>query len=94
MIVCENNTFSQKFMDDVLTHELIHAYDVCRAKYDEENLKHLACTSVSVLSKIIWFYSCVNICTDIQPLRCKRIENLKRATMRNTYSYLDKLCKL
>ena len=47
VIICENNTGNQKFMDDVLTHELIHAYDVCRAKFDRKNLEHLACSSVS-----------------------------------------------
>ncbi len=35
-------------MDDVLTHELIHAYDFCRAHVDWNNLDHLACTEVHV----------------------------------------------
>lgn len=33
-------------MENVLTHELIHAYDNCRIKYDPDNVKHLACTEV------------------------------------------------
>jgi len=41
-------------MDDVLTHELIHAYDVCRAKFDRKNLEHLACSSVR--NPVIRFY--------------------------------------
>ncbi|XP_057314193.1 mitochondrial inner membrane protease ATP23 homolog [Hydractinia symbiolongicarpus] len=48
VVVCENNLLNQKFMDDVLTHELIHAYDVCRVKFDKDNLDHLACTSIRV----------------------------------------------
>ncbi|XP_065667299.1 mitochondrial inner membrane protease ATP23 homolog isoform X4 [Hydra vulgaris] len=48
IVICENDLFNQKFMDDVLTHELIHAYDVCRVKYDVNNLKHLACSSIRV----------------------------------------------
>ena len=42
-------------MDDVLTHELIHAFDACRVKYDRNNLKHLACTSVGVLDLFFFF---------------------------------------
>lgn len=37
-------------MENVLTHELIHAYDNCRIKYDPDNVKHLACTEVFVSS--------------------------------------------
>lgn len=44
-------------MDDVLTHELIHAFDACRVKYDRNNLKHLACTSVGVLD---FFFFCLH----------------------------------
>ncbi|EDO27894.1 predicted protein [Nematostella vectensis] len=44
MFLCENTIYNQQAMDDVLTHELIHAYDYCRVKYDPDNLKHLACT--------------------------------------------------
>lgn len=45
-------------MDDVLTHELIHAFDACRVKYDRNNLKHLACTSVGVLD--LFFFFCIH----------------------------------
>ena len=34
-------------MDDVLTHELVHAYDDCRAWVDWDKLEHLACSEVS-----------------------------------------------
>ena len=42
-------------MNDTLTHELIHAYDHCRAHLDWNNLQHLACTEVSntVINTII-----------------------------------------
>ncbi|EDO34675.1 predicted protein, partial [Nematostella vectensis] len=46
MFLCENTIYNQQAMDDVLTHELIHAYDYCRVKYDPDNLKHLACTEI------------------------------------------------
>lgn len=35
-------------MKDVLTHELIHAYDHCRAHVDWQNIKHLACSEVGI----------------------------------------------
>ena len=34
-------------MNDVLTHELVHAYDDCRAMVNWEDLDHLACSEVS-----------------------------------------------
>ena len=33
-------------MEDVLTHELIHAYDNCRIKYNPDDVRMLACTEV------------------------------------------------
>lgn len=33
-------------MADVVTHELIHAFDHCRAEVDLKNPLHLACTEV------------------------------------------------
>jgi inner membrane protease ATP23 len=33
-------------MNDVLTHELIHAYDDCRSTVDWDNLEHLACSEI------------------------------------------------
>ena len=47
VILCEDTISSQPRMDDVLTHELIHAYDFCRVKYEKDNLRHLACTEVN-----------------------------------------------
>jgi len=48
MFLCENAIYTQSAMENVLTHELIHAYDNCRIKYDPDNVKHLACTEVFV----------------------------------------------
>ncbi|KAJ7376846.1 Mitochondrial inner membrane protease ATP23 [Desmophyllum pertusum] len=57
MFLCENTISSQYQMDLVLTHELIHAYDNCRVKYNPDNVKHLACTEVRAanLSGDCWF---------------------------------------
>lgn len=48
MFLCENTIYNQQAADDVLTHELVHAYDYCKFKYDPDNIKHLACTEVSL----------------------------------------------
>jgi len=44
--LCENNIYNSDNMTDVITHELIHAFDNCRAKVDFLNPRHLACTEV------------------------------------------------
>ena len=41
-------------MTKVMTHELIHAFDDCRAKVNFRDIKHLACTEV-------YIYVCVCI---------------------------------
>ena len=48
-MLCQNNIISEREMADVMTHELVHAYDNCRGKVDFTNLKHLACTEVRAL---------------------------------------------
>ena len=45
--VCHNNIGSQAELENTLTHELIHAYDHCRARgMDFRNCEHHACTEV------------------------------------------------
>merc|ERR1719223_2426243 len=44
--MCQNRVGSQRHFDHVLTHELIHAYDVCRAEVDFSNPLHHACTEI------------------------------------------------
>lgn len=50
VVLCENNIYSQGCMNDTLTHELIHAYDYCRANIEWNNLEHLACTEIRAAS--------------------------------------------
>ena len=44
--MCENNLSRKRQAARILTHELIHAYDVCTKKYDPNNMAHLACSEV------------------------------------------------
>ncbi|KAM7378025.1 hypothetical protein PAMA_013090 [Pampus argenteus] len=47
VVLCRNNIFLQSHMDRVVTHELIHAFDHCRAHVDWfHNLRHLACSEI------------------------------------------------
>ncbi|XP_067930215.1 mitochondrial inner membrane protease ATP23 homolog [Watersipora subatra] len=46
VVVCSNNSTKQKRVCNVLSHELIHAFDDCRAKMDLSNIEHLACTEI------------------------------------------------
>jgi mitochondrial inner membrane protease ATP23 len=40
---------SRKDVEDTLAHEMVHAYDYLRFKFDHDNLKHHACTEVRTL---------------------------------------------
>lgn len=45
--LCEDNVTGQKHANTIITHELIHAIDMCRAKMDPlRNCMHLACTEI------------------------------------------------
>lgn len=46
ILLCANHVRDRKSMEDVLSHELVHAYDFTRFRYDKWNLKHAACTEV------------------------------------------------
>ncbi|KAG2459983.1 mitochondrial inner membrane protease ATP23 homolog isoform X1 [Polypterus senegalus] len=47
IVLCQNNIHQQAHMNRVVTHELIHAFDHCRAHVDWfNNFKHLACSEI------------------------------------------------
>jgi len=50
VVVCEDNVakfhVSQSHVDKTVAHELIHAYDHCRANIDWSNCLHIACAEV------------------------------------------------
>ncbi|XP_075713128.1 mitochondrial inner membrane protease ATP23 homolog [Rhinoderma darwinii] len=51
IVICQNNINDQTNMNRMLTHELIHAYDHCRAQVDFlSNIRHLACTEIRAAS--------------------------------------------
>lgn len=47
IVLCQNNIRHQSHMNRVVTHELVHAFDHCRADVDWfNNLRHLACSEI------------------------------------------------
>ncbi|KAM7378020.1 hypothetical protein PAMA_013088 [Pampus argenteus] len=47
VVLCQNNILLQSHMNRTVTHELIHAFDHCRAHVDWfHNLRHLACSEI------------------------------------------------
>ncbi|XP_059181874.1 mitochondrial inner membrane protease ATP23 homolog [Centropristis striata] len=47
IVLCQNNIHQQGHMNRVVTHELIHAFDHCRAHVDWfNNYRHLACSEI------------------------------------------------
>uniref|UniRef100_A0A8C5MPV9 Mitochondrial inner membrane protease ATP23 n=1 Tax=Leptobrachium leishanense TaxID=445787 RepID=A0A8C5MPV9_9ANUR len=47
IVLCQNNILDQSHMNRVVTHELIHAFDHCRAHVDWfNNVRHLACSEI------------------------------------------------
>lgn len=62
ILMCQNRFMNKKHMEDTLAHEMIHAFDHCRFKVDWSNLRHHACSEVSLFLHCPWgilVYRCV-----------------------------------
>ncbi len=46
VVVCEDNLLGPHYVAQTLAHELVHAYDQCRAKINWRSCYHYACTEV------------------------------------------------
>lgn len=42
IILCEDNIFERETFEHTVAHELVHAYDLCRAKLDIRNCNNHA----------------------------------------------------
>lgn len=47
ILLCENKRMDKETFEHTIVHELVHAYDVCRAKVDFKDCFQHACTEVS-----------------------------------------------
>jgi hypothetical protein len=52
IVVCSNRIMSKKHLENTMAHEMIHWWDNCRFQVDWNNLRHHACTEVSILLSI------------------------------------------
>lgn len=46
IVLCEDKKIDRQTFDNTIIHELIHAYDVCRAKIDWKKCEQHACTEI------------------------------------------------
>eukprot|EP00602_Paraphysomonas_sp_CaronLab_P002203 CAMPEP_0185029548 /NCGR_PEP_ID=MMETSP1103-20130426/15916_1 /TAXON_ID=36769 /ORGANISM="Paraphysomonas bandaiensis, Strain Caron Lab Isolate" /LENGTH=174 /DNA_ID=CAMNT_0027564341 /DNA_START=136 /DNA_END=657 /DNA_ORIENTATION=- len=46
IVMYENNIIEKESFEKTLAHELVHAYDQCRAKLEWKNCMHHACTEI------------------------------------------------
>lgn len=46
VVICQNLVTNKGMVQGVLTHELIHMFDACRAKVNFKDNKHLACSEI------------------------------------------------
>ena len=46
VVVCEDNLLGSHYVAQTLAHELVHAYDQCRAKVNWRSCYHYACTEI------------------------------------------------
>ncbi|KAI9719349.1 MAG: Mitochondrial inner membrane protease atp23 [Chrysothrix sp. TS-e1954] len=46
ILLCMNHVKKRKAVEDLMAHEMVHAYDMLRFNFDQKSLKHAACTEV------------------------------------------------
>ena len=46
VFLCHDRIYEYKDVAEILSHELVHAFDYCRANIDIENNRHVACSEV------------------------------------------------
>lgn len=47
IVMCVNSGLTDNRVMAIMMHEMIHMFDYCRAKFDFNNLEHVACSEVS-----------------------------------------------
>lgn len=50
ILLCQDGFIDKKHMEDTIVHELIHLYDHAKFKVDWTDLRHVACSEVSLFS--------------------------------------------
>jgi hypothetical protein len=48
ILICSNRIMNKKHLENTMAHEMIHWWDNCRFQVDWNNLRHHACTEVSI----------------------------------------------
>ena len=46
ILLCANHLPNKGEQEDAMAHEMVHAFDFLKFKYQEKNLKHVACTEI------------------------------------------------
>lgn len=46
IVICKNSVITKNKVLSVMAHEMIHMFDFCRAKFDFNNLDHVACSEI------------------------------------------------
>lgn len=47
IVICENNNHTARRVESTLAHEMVHAFDHYRFKFDKNDLRHVACGEVA-----------------------------------------------
>ena len=66
VLLCQGNFLSKKHMEHTIAHELVHMYDHCKFNVDWSDLRHHACSEVSIkkfpFSSVIFLGFSVLLC--------------------------------
>lgn len=57
IVVCQNGNLNESKIMATIAHEMIHMFDFCRAKFDFNNLEHVACSEVRYTPTNLQFLS-------------------------------------
>lgn len=79
IVICQNTIINKHKVMAIMMHEMIHMFDYCRAKFDFDNLDHVACSEVSVLTCKFYLFSLIT--TNLQLFPPPRTTKIRAANL-------------
>lgn len=77
IVVCQNNTDAGT-VQGILTHEMVHMFDLCNNNLDFKNIDHLACTEIRAANLAHCSFLSAFVQGDASPFAIKQKHQVRR----------------
>ncbi|KAK2576476.1 hypothetical protein KPH14_005807 [Odynerus spinipes] len=86
IVICHNTARSERKVQGVLAHEMVHMFDYCRNEMDFKNIEHIACTEIRAANLIHCSFLSATVQGQASPFHVKKahqacVKNLAKASV-------------